>query len=89
MVISNNRKQFSLVLNIFLENNVSNNIVFLHNKIITKMKYVEVNFSCNPNSEIITDVLAAQLSDIEYESFVQSESGLLAYIPITKFLLKK
>lgn len=89
MVISNNRKQFSLVLNIFLENNVSNNIVFLHNKIITKMKYVEVNFSCNPNSEIITDVLAAQLSDIEYESFVQSESGLLAYIPITKFFVEK
>jgi len=49
------------------------------------MKYVEVNFICNPNSETITDVLAAQLSDIGFESFVKSDSGMLAYVPEPMF----
>ena len=53
------------------------------------MRYVEVNFSCTPHSEIIADVLAAQLADIEFESFVQSPFGLLAYVPETKFSVAK
>lgn len=53
------------------------------------MKYIEVNFTCNPNTETITDVLATQLSDIEFESFVQSDSGLLAYIQKPKFSCEK
>ena len=50
------------------------------------MKYVEVNFICNPDSEIITDVLAAQLSDIGFESFVKSNQGLQAYVPEPTFV---
>lgn len=53
------------------------------------MKYVEVDFTCNPNSETVTDVLAAQLSDIEFESFVQSDSGLLAYVQESRFSIEK
>lgn len=53
------------------------------------MKYVEVDFTCNPNSETVADVLAAQLSDIEFESFVQSDSGLLAYVQESRFSIEK
>lgn len=53
------------------------------------MKYVEVNFTCKPNTETITDVLAAQLSEIEFETFVESDSGLLAYVPETDFSASK
>ncbi len=53
------------------------------------MKYVEVAFNCDPNTETVTDILADQLSDIEYESFVQSDSGLLAYVPKPKFSVEK
>lgn len=49
------------------------------------MTYIEVNFNCNPNSEIIGDVLAADLAEIGYESFVQSDTGLTAYIPASLF----
>ncbi len=53
------------------------------------MKYIEVNFVCVPNSEIITDVLSGQLSDIEFESFIRSDIGLLAYIPELRFSIGK
>ncbi|MDO5665445.1 MAG: 50S ribosomal protein L11 methyltransferase [Bacteroidia bacterium] len=53
------------------------------------MKYVEVNFICNPYSEAITDILAHQLSEIEFESFLQSNSGVLAYVPEAKFSVSK
>lgn len=53
------------------------------------MKYVEVSFNCTPNIETVTDVLASQLSDIEFESFIQSDSGMLAYISESKFSVEK
>lgn len=53
------------------------------------MKYVQVNFTCSPNTEPLTDVLAAELAEIGFESFVPSESGLQAYIPQTDFSAKK
>ncbi len=53
------------------------------------MKYVEVNFICHPDSETITDVLAAQLSGIGFESFVKSNTGLLAYVPEPTFSTEK
>ena len=49
------------------------------------MKYVEVIFSCKPDTEEVTDVLAAQLADLGFESFVKSSPGLLAYLPEEKF----
>lgn len=53
------------------------------------MKYVEVNFTCNPNSETVADVLAFQLSEIGFESFVPSPKGVLAYVPETEFSAEK
>lgn len=53
------------------------------------MKYIEVNFMCNPDSETVTDVLAAQLADIGFESFVKSYPGLLAYVPEPTFSAEK
>jgi ribosomal protein L11 methyltransferase len=45
------------------------------------MKYVQVSFNCKPNTETITDVLASDLADIGFESFVKTEIGMDAYIP--------
>lgn len=42
--------------------------------------YIEVRFDLTPCSEIETDVLAALLCEIDYESFVPDESGLVAYV---------
>lgn len=44
------------------------------------MNYIEVTFICNPCSEVITEVLSAQLSEIGFESFVNTEKGIAAYI---------
>lgn len=53
------------------------------------MKYVQVSFSCIPNDEIVTDVLAAQLSEIGFESFVPSEKGMEAFVPQSLFSSQK
>jgi len=45
------------------------------------MKYLKVSFSCLPNTEVITDVLASDLVEIGYETFVTTEIGLDAYVP--------
>lgn len=45
-----------------------------------KMNYIEAVFLCNPHSEIITEVLSAELADIGFESFVDTETGSTAYI---------
>ena len=42
--------------------------------------YIEVRFDVKSCTEPITDVLAALLCDIEYESFVPDEKGLIAYV---------
>ena len=44
------------------------------------MKYFEVSCEIRPFSEDAADVLSAQLAEIGFESFSQTESGLLAYI---------
>ena len=44
------------------------------------MKYFEVTFTAQPCSEIITDVLSALIADIGFESFVECEGGMQAYI---------
>ena len=45
------------------------------------MDYYEIQLTINPNTEIHRDVLSAFLVDIGFESFVESEQGLTAYIP--------
>lgn len=49
------------------------------------MKYIEVTFISNPASEDIYDALSATLASIGFESFIQSNNTLLAYINSTEF----
>lgn len=44
------------------------------------MDYLEVNFIIEPFEEYISDVLASELGEIGFDSFVPSEEGLDAYI---------
>ena len=44
------------------------------------MKYFEFTFNTNPCTETVNDVLAAVLGEIGFESFVEREGGLSAYI---------
>ena len=43
--------------------------------------YREVRFDMTPCSEDATDLLAAFLADVGYESFVPDQDGLTAYVP--------
>ncbi|NDV67633.1 50S ribosomal protein L11 methyltransferase [Dysgonomonas sp. 25] len=49
------------------------------------MNYIEVTFTCEPNNEIISSILSASLADIGFESFVETDNGLTAYIQETQF----
>lgn len=44
------------------------------------MKYFEFTFNTNPCTETVNDVLAAVLGDAGFESFMEREGGLTAYI---------
>jgi len=44
------------------------------------MNYIEAKFTCNPNNEVIRDVLSAMLAEIGFESFVETENGVDAYV---------
>ena len=44
------------------------------------MKYVEFTFDTNPCTETVNGVLAAVLGDAGFESFIEREGGLSAYI---------
>lgn len=52
---------------------------------IEEMKYIEVRCICKPHSEMASDVLVGFLSDIGFESFVETNDGLLAYISENDF----
>jgi ribosomal protein L11 methyltransferase len=52
------------------------------------MDYIEFNFTISPK-ESGNEILAATLADIGFESFVETENGLLAYIPDTKFSMNE
>jgi len=45
------------------------------------MTYLQVSFLCKPNVDIVTDILASNLSQIGFESFVSTEEGIDAFIP--------
>ncbi|MBK5194772.1 MAG: 50S ribosomal protein L11 methyltransferase [Proteiniphilum sp.] len=49
------------------------------------MQYIQVQFNSVPGTEIITDILSAQLAEIGFESFVSLEGGLEAYVPASLF----
>lgn len=44
------------------------------------MKYFEFTYHTSPSNETINDVLAAVLGEVGFESFVECEGGLTAYI---------
>lgn len=49
------------------------------------MKYVEVTFTIEPINEHYTDVLAAMAGEIGFESFIETENGIKAYIQTTLY----
>lgn len=48
------------------------------------MNYIELSFTVDPKEQG-SDVLIAQLSELDFESFVDSPEGFLAYIPEDKY----
>ncbi len=49
------------------------------------MKYFEVTFSVNPCNETVTDILSALTAEIGFESFVECEGGITAYVQQSLF----
>ena len=49
------------------------------------MKYFEVTFTAQPCNEIVTDVLSALAGEIGFESFVECEGGVQAYVQQSLF----
>jgi ribosomal protein L11 methyltransferase len=49
------------------------------------MNYYELKLTVTPHTEINRDVLSALLADIGFESFMESESGLDAYVPENRY----
>ena len=49
------------------------------------MNYLEVHFYIEPYEEYISDVLAEELGELGFESFISTEDSLEAYIPENKF----
>lgn len=45
------------------------------------MKYLQLNITTTPASEVANDILAGVLADIGFESFMELPDGLAAYIP--------
>lgn len=49
------------------------------------MNYFEVHFNILPNEDYISDVLAAELGEIGFDSFLPSDEGLDAYVMESSF----
>lgn len=58
-------------------------------EITNYMQYIHVQFTCNPDTETVKDVLAAMLAEIGFETFVQIPGGLNAYLPAAIFSTRK
>ena len=43
--------------------------------------YTRVRFTVTPNEEAANDVLAALLAEVGFESFVNEDDGMSAYVP--------
>lgn len=49
------------------------------------MNYTKIDITITPFQEWVRDVLAAQLGEISFESFTETETGLEAFIPENQF----
>lgn len=47
--------------------------------------YTKIDFKVTPNEEVATDVLAALLAEVGFESFVPNDEGLEAYVPHNQY----
>jgi ribosomal protein L11 methyltransferase len=53
------------------------------------MNYYELKITLSPNTEVSRDILSALLVDLGFESFVESETGLDAYVPENFYSAKR
>jgi len=67
-----------------MESALHGNVPFLHN---SSMRYIEVSFKVLP-LQPASEILVAELGDLDFESFVEQEDGLLAYIQEENFDVK-
>jgi len=49
------------------------------------MEYIEIHLHISPKNKLINDILASNLGESGFESFIECEDGMLAYIPTSKF----
>jgi len=49
------------------------------------MEYIELHLHISPKNTLINDILASNLGESGFESFIECEDGMLAYIPTLKF----
>ena len=47
--------------------------------------YTRVRFTVTPNEEAANDVLAALLAEVGFESFVNEDDGMSAYVPQAQY----
>lgn len=52
------------------------------------MRYIRVRFLCNPNTEMVKDILSALLADIGYDAFVEEDGAWAAYVPSEQYSSK-
>ena len=48
------------------------------------MDYIELSINCEPR-EPWADIAVALLAELPFDSFVETETGVLAYIPATSY----
>ena len=48
------------------------------------MNYIEISFTVE-EKEIFSDIIIAQLNEIEFESYLKTDTGLKAYIQEKKY----
>ena len=49
------------------------------------MDYIELQITLSPYSAELSEVLAAELGELGYDSFTDTENGLNAYIPVSQY----
>lgn len=53
------------------------------------MNYIEVNFTIQPYQDYLADILSNELGEIGFDSFLNTENGIVAYIQESSFDEKK
>ena len=49
------------------------------------MDYIRITLKITPFEEWLRDILVAQLGEIGFDSFIETEGGIETYIPENKF----